>query len=524
MRRRAFTLVELLVVIAIIGILLSLILIAAMQAGREAKIVATQSLITKLDTALQDRIQAVMAQRVDTQTTHMLMAWPYFTSVGVPSPTVTTSAYLMPQILPRAQVIASYDHFRAEFPDVFFVQATSGQFYPINFGLPACFDQGGNGYPYNYAQPLGTGAPSSPIVEGMFGASFGIASGLYKNMGNVLPTSSLPAPQTIYTQGADGTDNNGDGLIDNLPEWYIDPKTNTANANIQASLAISFASHTHVTARSEMLYAIIVESTGPYGSTMTRDDFAANQVGDTDGDGLPEFLDAWGNPLQFFRWPVLYHSDSQKGMYAPPIPTSCPGSPLVGPFNGIFEPREQAQLDPNQTLMAPSWWSSSINYGTGGTPAGSPLSGSAGSGTMAPSGALGFQNFFHLLVEPLTASQGASPCTYWDRGTTFYQRRSFFTRPLILSAGPDGVYGVPIMTDASLNSLIGTNIDAASMALQLEGQAAQVNLGTRLAGSDAIYNGPYNNPINTDSGNAYIEDGADDITNQNAGSLETQTP
>ena len=52
--RAGFTLIELLVVIAIIGILISLILVAAVDGVRRAEERATQSLITKLETALND--------------------------------------------------------------------------------------------------------------------------------------------------------------------------------------------------------------------------------------------------------------------------------------------------------------------------------------------------------------------------------------------------------------------------------------------------------------------------------------
>ncbi len=52
-----------------------------------------------------------------------------------------------------------------------------------------------------------------------------------------------------------------------------------------------------------MLYALLVEGRGPLGSVFSRDDFTDREVQDTDGDGLPEFVDAWGQPLQFFRWP-----------------------------------------------------------------------------------------------------------------------------------------------------------------------------------------------------------------------------
>ncbi len=33
-------------------------------------------------------------------------------------------------------------------------------------------------------------------------------------------------------------------------------------------------------------------------------DFDESEVGDTDEDGLLEFIDAWGNPIRFYRWPT----------------------------------------------------------------------------------------------------------------------------------------------------------------------------------------------------------------------------
>ncbi len=35
-----------------------------------------------------------------------------------------------------------------------------------------------------------------------------------------------------------------------------------------------------------------------------RGQFAEYEIGDTDGDGWPEFIDAWGNPIMFLRWPT----------------------------------------------------------------------------------------------------------------------------------------------------------------------------------------------------------------------------
>lgn len=40
--------------------------------------------------------------------------------------------------------------------------------------------------------------------------------------------------------------------------------------------------------------------------------FGANEVGDSDEDGYPEFLDGWGNPIRFLRWaPGFVDSDIQ---------------------------------------------------------------------------------------------------------------------------------------------------------------------------------------------------------------------
>lgn len=52
---------------------------------------------------------------------------------------------------------------------------------------------------------------------------------------------------------------------------------------------------------SECLY-MILESIQD-GETNGLDYFKPSEIGDTDGDGLPEILDAWGKPILFVRWP-----------------------------------------------------------------------------------------------------------------------------------------------------------------------------------------------------------------------------
>ena len=39
--------------------------------------------------------------------------------------------------------------------------------------------------------------------------------------------------------------------------------------------------------------------------------FHESNIGDTDGDGAPEFLDGWGHPINFLRWAPGFDSEIQ---------------------------------------------------------------------------------------------------------------------------------------------------------------------------------------------------------------------
>ena len=51
----------------------------------------------------------------------------------------------------------------------------------------------------------------------------------------------------------------------------------------------------------ECLYLIIMLATAD-GEARTL--FSPQDIGDTDGDGAPEFLDGWGRPIRYIRWPA----------------------------------------------------------------------------------------------------------------------------------------------------------------------------------------------------------------------------
>jgi len=464
--RRGFTLVELLAVIVIISIILSLVLVAGMGAAQEGEKRATQALITKLEGGLNDRLDALLQNRPDPNFAHAFMAAIWNNGTIIPPLNQIRQTQ-------RAQVIAWYDYIKAEMPDVFFLQNDAN--YPINFagtpypGTPDAtlsaslapyahvFLPLGNAIqtPASAANSYGDDNTTNPNLgltgTGIFGASYPAAAGIYKNLG-------------VQPIGYDGVDNNGNGLIDEVLEWAPTP------AQQQAIVTLLKTNHKHNTARSEMLYAILVEGRGPYGSVFSRDEFSEKEVQDTDGDGLPEFVDAWGQPLQFFRWPLLFHSDLQRGQTIVPTPGASQSWTLVPPYlnainppMSVFQEREQDPLDTNRQLMAPGWWSQTGVSNQIAANNSSPFAQGPGyaSPVFASNGVSVFESFFHLLTEPLPGPANA-PGQFWDRGG-FPYRRAFYSKFLILSGGPDKVPGVFLYSDADMQAL-GANAAAALIA------------------------------------------------------------
>ena len=59
----------------------------------------------------------------------------------------------------------------------------------------------------------------------------------------------------------------------------------------------------------ELLYMIVSAGGGE-----AMQNFSQQEIGDADGDGLPEFHDAWGNPVKFLRWaPHFSHARPYNG-------------------------------------------------------------------------------------------------------------------------------------------------------------------------------------------------------------------
>ena len=149
-----------------------------------------------------------------------------------------------------------------------------------------------------------------------------------------------------------------------------------------------------------MLYAILVEGVGPLGSVFSRDDFTDKEVKDTDGDGLPEFVDAWGQPLQFFRWPLLYHSDIQRGQAIDLGPDARQSWTLLRPLRQRARPARAGPARPQPAAHGAGVVADDQHRRARGQ---SRLAVHRGSGAAVPPGASvspaaqSFEHFFHRL-------------------------------------------------------------------------------------------------------------------------------
>ncbi|APZ92827.1 prepilin-type N-terminal cleavage/methylation domain-containing protein [Fuerstiella marisgermanici] len=133
-------------------------------------------------------------------------------------------------------------------------------------------------------------------------------------------------PQRAFDLLAGGNDANGNGVPDSLENRWANPiakqqlidagNTNPTAAEITTQVEANWTIHvqhevaaaadeaTHSTESSEFLYYFLFHS-GSYGASSTGEsEFQQSEIADTDGDGFLEFVDSWGRPLRFYRWPT----------------------------------------------------------------------------------------------------------------------------------------------------------------------------------------------------------------------------
>jgi len=291
------------IVVTIIGILVAFILRASMGGIRQAEQKATISLIAKLEAGMTDRVDALASQHPEPTAAHYVLAQTYNSMFSMGPPINHPWPNPSRPAAQRAQVIAQYDMLRAELPDAFLIQRAAGGsgdgVYPLNFGGAS---HGDSGDWRDYLLPLGSHIPQLPLNSAYNYATYLLNQPIQANeigitpqntgmmidptnparntlvpipSGGVRPTgiygASFAAAAAIYRQlgygpaGTNGADDDGDGDIDDLQEGLRGQPAGTVT-----EIATKLANHKHETCRAEMLYAILIEGTGPWAASSRR--------------------------------------------------------------------------------------------------------------------------------------------------------------------------------------------------------------------------------------------------------------
>ena len=121
----------------------------------------------------------------------------------------------------------------------------------------------------------------------------------------------------------------------NLPGLY--PNLFNAAANFPAALPTP----------SQILYDFLTQENVLGTSPIGLDTFSSNEVQVPTGansNGLPQFVDGWGNPLRFYRWPTrLFRSQGQVNRVLYPITSPLSPNPSP-PYSPGFNDVANAQL------------------------------------------------------------------------------------------------------------------------------------------------------------------------------------
>lgn len=243
--RPSFTLLELLVAISIIGIMAGMVLWSVMGAQNDARIARTRGTIQKLNDIVLQQWEEYRYKPVD---------------VRIPAGWIVS-----PRERARIRMLVLRDTMRMEMPD----RITDLLYLPSDYTVlhSAGVDKIPRAIPPRYGVLVDTLVNNIGGLSGFTLSATTDASGLPLASSNPL---SAGVDRKLVTNRTDA-------------EWTVQIES------------------------SELLYFIV--ATSQYAGSSALEFFRPSEVADTDDDGLLEFVDAWGEPIQWIRWPVGYPGD-----------------------------------------------------------------------------------------------------------------------------------------------------------------------------------------------------------------------
>lgn len=336
----AFTLVEVLVVLVLLSILSGMVLTAVQGVTTSARMARTRSIIATVDSVIQEQYEAYKYR-------------PFPVVIpdggGITGTGNTISHEIIPSEAARVRLIMTRDLQRMEMPDkVSDVRQAADRRYAT---MPAVI----RGMADRVLENPSTGELTlARAASGDLSQRSQFTVNWYT--GSPLPTNNdrghWPPRFSAYLRRTAA----------------LDPITNTIRWTPQHQGA-------------ECLYLILATTFS--GGVSAIEAIPASNIGDTDGDGVPEILDGWGRPLGFIRWPI--------GFADPAIQTTVPDEfdpyrsdfgfllssvtapyvvrPLVisagadGEFGITFSPRQTNTTDEDSVLIA-AGSAEEVNYAT----------------------------------------------------------------------------------------------------------------------------------------------------------------
>ena len=421
--RSGYTLIELLVVVAIIGMLAALSIVVMTGITTQAEEEATKATLAKINRLLEARIEAFdrafKGGRRDDYvigTIQLLKAidsrFDYYELHPEESP-------------PAISMLAYKAGFRFEVPQRMVDRAASGEDQNTNGTLDTGEDLNGNGV---LDGPDNVPAPTTfLIVPGMPGSVY--LKVAYPFARRQLIQEALP---TVVTPTKDEIDAR---VTEN---W-------AKHVAWETSAAGSDADTINSTESSELLYFMLTQS-GNFGTTLAAaDQFTESEVADVDEDGLLEFVDAWGQPFQFYRWPTRLFDPDAPNPFKPEFATLNDNTEVdPSPLDDDLDPTTIEDTDALREIMP--WEREYAGLLVKGLP---PTPIAIGNTTQRdmmlvdPNDPVGI--LYTFLEDPQYTSLGIDLTDEYNESK--YHTPDTYHAPLIVSGGPDERLGLRAPND-----------------------------------------------------------------------------
>lgn len=182
--------------------------------------------------------------------------------------------------------------------------------------------------------------------------------------------------------------------------------------------------HTSQTENAEILYYFLTNGPQFDAAPVDTDYFRATELEDSDGDGAFEIIDAWGNPLRFYRWPTRLIRPAPAGDEADPQNVEDLGG---GPEPDAYLFKVRPNLHDIVAGITARVLISAIDPKTGALPT------------------TFLEENTHPLAkdpdDPLGMLRAASAADAADMEANFHTPDTWHT-PLVVSSGRDGVLGL----------------------------------------------------------------------------------